>query len=37
MPRGRQGVEAYDADDVSLGIFPTVKAAADAISARRAA
>jgi hypothetical protein len=34
LPRGRLGVEAFDADDHSLGIFPTVKAAADAISAK---
>lgn len=29
--RGRDGVEAYDADERSLGIFPTQKAAADAV------
>jgi hypothetical protein len=37
MPRGRQGIEAFDADDRSLGIFPNMKAAADALSDRRAA
>jgi hypothetical protein len=31
LPRGRQGVEAFDADDRSLGIFPDQKSAADAI------
>jgi hypothetical protein len=30
--RGRQGVEAYDADMHSLGIFPDKKAAADAVA-----
>lgn len=34
MPRGKSGVEAFDADDRSLGLFPNEKAAADAISAR---
>ena len=29
--RGRQGVEAFDADDRSLGIFPDQKAAVAAI------
>ena len=29
--RGKQGVEAYDADDVSLGIYPTQLAAANAV------
>lgn len=29
--RGRQGFEAYDADTRSLGLFPTQKAAADAV------
>ncbi len=33
MPRGPQGVEAFDADDHSLGLFPTQKSAADAVSA----
>ena len=33
MPRGRQGVEAFDADDRSLGFFADQKSAADAISA----
>jgi hypothetical protein len=32
MSRGKAGVEAYDRDDRSLGIFPNQKAAADAIS-----
>ncbi|MFZ1151423.1 MAG: hypothetical protein WAR76_17065 [Xanthobacteraceae bacterium] len=32
LSRGRLGVEAFDRDDVSLGIFPNQKAAADAIS-----
>ena len=32
LPRGRLGVEAYDRDDKSLGIFPNQKAAADAVS-----
>jgi hypothetical protein len=31
LPR-RDGVEAYDADDRLLGIFPDKKSAADAIS-----
>jgi hypothetical protein len=35
--RGKLGFEVYDADDHSLGIFPTVKAAADALSDRRVA
>jgi hypothetical protein len=34
LPRGKQGVEAFDAADNSLGIFPDQKTAADAISAR---
>ena len=29
--RGRQGFEAFDADTRSLGLFPTQKAAADAV------
>jgi hypothetical protein len=33
LPRGKAGVEAYDRADRSLGIFPTQKAAADAVSA----
>jgi hypothetical protein len=32
LPRGRMGVEAFDADDRSLGIFPDQKSAADAVS-----
>jgi hypothetical protein len=32
--RGRAGVEAFDADDRSLGLFPDMKTAADAISTR---
>jgi hypothetical protein len=31
LPRGKAGVEAFDADDHSLGTFPTQKAAADVI------
>jgi hypothetical protein len=30
--RGRDGVEAYDADQRSLGLYPTSKAAADAVA-----
>jgi hypothetical protein len=33
LPRGRQGVEAFGADDRSLGVFPDQKHAADAVSA----
>jgi hypothetical protein len=29
--RGRQGAEAFDADTRSLGIYPTLKEAADAV------
>jgi hypothetical protein len=36
LPRGKAGVEAFDAEDASLGIYPTTKGAADAISARAA-
>jgi hypothetical protein len=32
--RGRQGVEAFDADEVSLGLYSDPKTAAAAISAR---
>jgi hypothetical protein len=32
LSRGKLGVEAYDASDSSLGIFPNQKAAADAVS-----
>ena len=35
-PRGNASVEAFDAEDAALGISPTAKAAADAISARAA-
>jgi hypothetical protein len=34
LSRGPRGVEAYDADNVSLGVFATEKDASDAISAR---
>jgi hypothetical protein len=34
LNRGRTGWEAFDADEVSLGIFPTQQAASDAINAR---
>jgi len=30
--RGKQGIEAFDADDHSLGIYQTQRAAADAVS-----
>jgi hypothetical protein len=33
LGRGPDGFEAFDAVERSLGIFPTMKAAADAISA----
>jgi hypothetical protein len=33
LPRGKTGVEAFDADDRSLGTFPDLKSAADAIIA----
>jgi hypothetical protein len=32
LPRGRLGIEAYNRDDVSLGLFPNQKAAADAVA-----
>ena len=32
VSRGRLGYEAYTADERSLGLFPTTKLAADAIS-----
>jgi hypothetical protein len=32
LPRGESGIEAYDRDDRSLGIFPNPKTAADAVS-----
>ena len=31
LPRGKSNVEAFDADDRSLGLFPTQRAAADAV------
>ena len=34
MSRGKLGFEAFDVDDRSLGLFPTAKAAAGAISAK---
>jgi hypothetical protein len=34
LPRGRLGVEAFDTNDRSLGIFPNMKVAAEAISAK---
>jgi hypothetical protein len=33
LPRGKTGFEAFDVADRTLGIFPTTKSAADAISA----
>jgi hypothetical protein len=36
LSRGKIGVEAFDADNNSLGIFPDQKSAADAVSARAA-
>jgi hypothetical protein len=33
--RGRAGFESFDANDHSLGIFPSVKLAADAVSEAR--
>jgi hypothetical protein len=32
LSRGRAGVEAFNADNKSLGIFPDQKSAADAVS-----
>jgi hypothetical protein len=32
LPHGKSGVEAFDVDDRSLGIFPDQKSAADAVS-----
>jgi hypothetical protein len=32
LPRGKAGVEAFDSDDRSIGIYPTQAAAANAIS-----
>jgi hypothetical protein len=37
LSRGKPGIEAFDVDEHSLGIFPTLKAAADACAARRLA
>jgi hypothetical protein len=37
LPRGKAGVEAFDADDRFLGVFLTQKEAADAISIAGAA
>jgi hypothetical protein len=34
LSRGPRGVEAYDADNILLGIFKTQKAASEAISER---
>ena len=34
LPRGKTGVEAFDANNKSIGIFPDQKSAADAICAR---
>jgi hypothetical protein len=31
LARGKVGIEAFDADDRSLGLFPNQQAAADAI------
>jgi hypothetical protein len=36
LPRGRSGWEAFDANDVSLGRFPTAKEAADCLWPRGA-
>lgn len=32
LPRGRQGVEAFDCNTRSLGLYPDLKSAADAVS-----
>jgi hypothetical protein len=34
LSRGRDGFEAFDADTRSLGTFPDMKAAADAVTAK---
>jgi hypothetical protein len=34
--RHRAGVEAFDSDDHSLGVYPDIDAAADAVSAKAA-
>jgi hypothetical protein len=36
LVRPHSGVEAFDSDDRSLGLFPDVSAAADAVSATEA-
>jgi hypothetical protein len=36
LSRGKAGVEAFDADNNSLGVFSDQKSAADAVSARAA-
>jgi hypothetical protein len=33
LPRGKQGVEAFSADDRSLGVYPDQRSAAAAVSA----
>jgi hypothetical protein len=33
LPRGRQGAEAFDANNVSLGLYSDLRSAADAVSA----
>jgi hypothetical protein len=37
LSRGKSGVEAFDTDNMSLGVFPTQQAASNAIFARRPA
>ncbi len=32
LPRGKQGIEAFDSDTKSLGVFPNQQTAADAIT-----
>jgi hypothetical protein len=32
LPKGKSGIAAYDADDRLLGLFPTQRDAADALS-----
>lgn len=32
LSRGRQGIEAFDADERSIGVFPNMQTAADAVS-----
>jgi hypothetical protein len=34
LPRGKQGIEAFNIDTQSLGVFPDMKSAADAVSAQ---